>query len=102
MSTRNIQKVRIKNQQSLLEIALQEYGSLEGLYLIQEDNPDFGEWLMVVYQGYDVLIRKDAVIDKKVLRKYANEGITPANVYTIFSATKEIFPEGMKVIEIQE
>ena len=69
--------VVVQENQTIYDIALQEYGSVEGIFQIMEDNEVDLETNVTVDQ--EILIDQDQVIDQSVVDYYAKEGILVAN-----------------------
>lgn len=74
-------------KQTVFEIALQEYGSLDGVRIILEDNPGLSIFIGQPLGGRSIVCRFDSTIDKKVVAQYKKENIKPANVNYYISAT---------------
>lgn len=55
--------IEVKKDQSLFDIALQEYGSVEGVFLLVEDNAFLNGITDNVFEG-DVLMVRDEAIQK--------------------------------------
>jgi hypothetical protein len=73
-----------KKNQTIIEVALQEYGSVEGVkYIIEDNSPTFDILIYVPVEGMSLTIRKDSVIDKKVLARYNKTDVIPANELAI-------------------
>lgn len=67
-----MQIVKFKPGQTVFDVALEQYGNIEGVALIAEDNPSIS--LDEAEEGTEVLIR-DEVIDKKTKNYFSNKTI---------------------------
>ncbi len=69
-------KIVVKDSQNVFDIAIQFYGSMEGLPLLIVDNglkPD-----SIVEKGTELIIQEDLVIDKTVLSIFKRDGVLVA------------------------
>lgn len=73
-----MRKVVVKNRQRLIDIALQEYGSVEGLYFIIVDNKL--SYTSAINEGDVLLITKDP-INKEVVDFYKQNNYNPLTEY---------------------
>ena len=69
-----MQTIKVKHNQSLADIAIQEYGSIEGLFLIVEDNPTLNGITDNVFFDDELLIR-DKAINSQMKNYLATETI---------------------------
>lgn len=69
--------IAVQRGQNLLDIALQYYGSSEGLEYLLFDNP--GVIPHDVTEGDELKIRKDEYKDKDVVLYYQKRNYTPTN-----------------------
>ena len=53
--------IKVKKDQSLMDISLQEYGNVEGVFLIVEDNDKLIGITDNVFAGEELLIRDNAI-----------------------------------------
>ncbi len=96
---------RIKSQenQSIFDIALQEYGSLEGLFNLLDDNEKIQvDAALSVYNDIEI---KQAPVRREIKDFYLSRGVLPAT-----SATTDVFgllnempekPQGISYMEIE-
>lgn len=73
----------VKRDQSLFDIALQEYGHIAGIYMLLEDNPNLIGPTDNIYEGDQLLIR-ETVINSQM----ANY-LRPYNIATVMNARGE-------------
>lgn len=72
-------KIIAENNQTWMDIALQEYGSIEGIKYLVDDNPHLvGSSVMLHLKGQELSIRTDMAINKKVVNHYSKNEIKPA------------------------
>lgn len=70
-------QIKVKQDQTLYDIALLAYGSVEGVIWLLEDNPAVD--LETEPEAGDVLSLRDDAINKEVVDYYNNKGVAPAN-----------------------
>lgn len=70
-------KVTVKNDQTIYDIAVQEYGSIEGIFWLMEDNPELNLQDDLVVGGQ--LLIRDSVIDPELKSYLQENGVSPAN-----------------------
>lgn len=70
-----MKRINVKPGQSVFDIAIQEYGSAQGVAILMEDNDISALELQV---GQELHIR-DEVIDKNVVNYFKSRSLTPAN-----------------------
>ncbi len=56
-----MQAIKVKKDQSLADIALQEYGHVEGVFLLVEDNPQLIGITDNVFAGDELLVRAENI-----------------------------------------
>lgn len=73
-------EIEVENRQTLEDIAVQEYGAIEGIEQLLLDNQDrLPEGLGTgLWGGMLLLIRKDEPVDEKQLADIKKKGIKPA------------------------
>lgn len=72
----NIYKIIVEPGRNLLDIAMQEYGSIDGLLkLCNDNNLRVGEQIQA---GTELIINSNSVISKKQKVNYSNKGIIVA------------------------
>lgn len=71
-------KVTVKSGQSIFDIALQEYGSVEGVYNLMQDNPARIPSLDVDLLPGDVLLIGSDPVQKDVTDYYTRNSVFPA------------------------
>jgi hypothetical protein len=71
-------KIIIKSGQSLFDIALQAYGTIEGVFSLLADNPGKLTTLTDELTPGTELVVNGAVLNKYVADEYTNRGIIPA------------------------
>lgn len=70
--------------QSLFDLALQHYGSTEGIFLLLTDNPQLvNNWHDNPIPGTEIYI-KSAPINERIHQYYTTKNIIPASLYTPF------------------
>jgi len=67
-----MQTIKVRKDQTLLDIALQEYGGVNGVFFLVEDNKNLIGITDSVFEGDDLLIRKEIINKQMVsyLREY--------------------------------
>lgn len=70
-------KVRLKPGQTILDLALQQFGSLEGIDYLIEDNDYEGNLIVgdIEVEDQEIKIRADSVIDQTVVEQHSNNVI---------------------------
>ncbi len=68
----------VLNGQSLFDIALQEYGSIEAVFQLADDN-GITNITDSLIPGTELIIDENMIIDKNVVNYYKNNAIYPAN-----------------------
>lgn len=65
---------KLKPGQTIFDIALEQYGSLEGLEYLIEDNDYEGKLIIgdVDLDDEDIIIRDDSVIDQTIVDYHSN------------------------------
>lgn len=71
--------VEVKDGQSIDDLAVQYYGSSEGVLALLQDNPDKLDLMNTPETGALILIYDEKVIDKDVVNKLIERGASPAN-----------------------
>jgi hypothetical protein len=72
-------KYIIKEGQTLLDIAVQKYGSVEGIQYLLEDNASITEVTDELKSGDTLIIRDDSyIIDKTVVNYFKEKNISLA------------------------
>ncbi len=77
-----MRKAFIEEQQSIYDVAIQEYGTVEGVFLLLADNPDVIQSLDSFLNPGDVLEIQDdpeTIVDKDVLQFFRNGSIRVLN-----------------------
>jgi hypothetical protein len=64
--------------QSLFDIAVQEYGSIEAVFQLADDN-DIYDITAELSPGTELIIDKNMIIDTNVVNYYKNNNITAAS-----------------------
>ena len=82
-------KIIIKSGQSLFDIALQVYGTIEGVFGLLADNPGKLTTLTDETTPGTELVVNGAVLNKYVSDEYTNRGIIPATGYGIIEIPGE-------------
>ena len=84
-------KITVKNNQTLADIAIQEYGTIEGVFLLAQANDISPTELLKTGQQ---LTRPDAVLNKEMENYCRKNGVSPATAQTADSPIKlRIFTE---------
>lgn len=78
-----MQTIKVKHNQSLADIAIQEYGKIEGLFLLVEDNPNLNGVTDNVFLGDELLIRDNAI------NAQMKEYLSPHDIATVKGARGE-------------
>jgi hypothetical protein len=68
-------EIEVKRGQTVLDIALQQYGNVEGIDWILQDNPTLQ--LHSVAEGDIIQIRKETYKDKSIVQYYNKRAYTP-------------------------
>lgn len=73
-------EIEVKNRQTLDDIAVQEYGAMEGIYELLTDNADVlpNGLNGGLYNGLKLKIRQGEPVDEKQLAEIKRLGIEPA------------------------
>ncbi len=78
-----MQIIKVKHNQSLADIAIQEYGSIEGLFLLVDDNPTLNGITDNVFFGDELQIRD------KTINAQMKEYLVPHDIATVKGARGE-------------
>lgn len=62
-----LDKITVKDKQTIFDVALQYYGAVEGIGLLLEDNPTL-ELDVPLQFGQRLLIRKQSVLDNNIVK----------------------------------
>lgn len=85
-----IKQIITGNRQSIFDIALQEYGSIEGVQLLIADNPTID--INTELQPGTKLLIKSSAIDQGIVNYYSTNKIKPATHTTMpLTATEADF-----------
>ncbi len=79
-------KIVAKHKQSLFDIAIEQYGSMEAVEWLVEDNESLNSIIDTVYAG-DVFLIRDAVMNKPVQKEL--------EYHEVVSGGIETHPEGV-------
>lgn len=72
----------VQDRQSIWDIAIREYGSVEGVFRLLEDNPDLTGLDAPLSAGQSLVVRQ-APVDTDVVRWYADRGLYPVTEYEV-------------------
>ena len=79
MPDTNYKKIIVSQGQSLIDIAMQEYGALPGVFLILEDNTELSAVDQTPIAGTEINIRVDVPEisegNRAIARKFVKEGL---------------------------
>lgn len=73
-----MKKVTVQEGQTVFDICLQNYGSLDGLVYLMQDNVFDGETVLgnVDIEGKELLIREDSIVNQTIVDYYSNKVLT--------------------------
>lgn len=69
--------ISVIDGQSLADISLQHYGSVDGIKQLFLDNPDKVSFESKPVPGTELIIDTDLIIDKKVVEFFKQQGVLP-------------------------
>lgn len=74
-------KIKSLPRQTIWDLAIQEYGSIDGAFKILRDNPDLD--LVNSIPANTLILISEAPLNKDVVNKLYAKGVTPANEYVV-------------------
>lgn len=78
--------VIVKQGQTMFDIAIQEYGSVEAIGMLMEDNPQIVELTAIDLGGTKVLVRQPIpplnIMNRQIAAGFAEAVLPPASLYS--------------------
>lgn len=75
----SVKYVRVEEDQSVKDLAIQEYGSILGQEALYQDNPDVINFYSDPEPGTMIKIDSDKILNKDIVSLLKEKGIKPAN-----------------------
>ena len=69
--------LKIRTEQNIFDIAVQEYGGVEGVLQIIKDNPGVDNLDHVFKNGDEIQVDDQAPVDLQIKKIYASRGVVP-------------------------
>lgn len=82
-----MKRIIIDNNQSIWDLAIQYYGSVDGIKQLILDNPTKLNLETNIIPGTEIIIREEMVINKAMVDYLNKKGITCATAVQVASAT---------------
>jgi hypothetical protein len=82
-----MKRIKIDNNQSIWDLAIQYYGSVDGIKQLILDNPTKLNLETNIIPGTEIIIREEMVINKAMVDYLNKKGITCATAVKVASAT---------------